>query len=321
MARQWRIQYPGAIYHVMSRGNGGQRIFISDQDRSIFLSLLELLAERYNIEIHAYVLMNNHYHLLIKTIDANLSRAMQWFGTTYTRWFNMVNIQSGHLFQGRYKSIIVQNDAYLLRLSCYIHRNPVRAGIIGRLADYPWSSYMYYAYKKIPPPWLHTESIFSQLTGNDRHRAYRTKTQHYADEDSSIWEDVKHGLIYGSQTFVTKIKDRYLSDNKKDELPQHNSMLREYDSEELLSRAAKMLKFDLSAASKAKKISSDEKDKRDLLIYLLWQRGRLSNSAIGAHFGLTYSSISRRVKIVNDSLSINSELSKKYDRLKSQIKV
>ena len=212
MARQWRIQYPSAIYHVMSRGNGGQSIFVSDQDRFTFLSLLELLTERFNIEIHAFVLMSNHYHLLVKTIEANLSKAMQWFGTTYTRRFNMANNHSGHLFQGRYKSIIVQNDAYLMLLSCYIHRNPLRAGIVERLADYPWSSYLYYAYKKDSPPWLHTESIFSQLKGNDQQRAYRTKTQNYADEDCSIWEDVKHGLIYGSQDFVTKIKNRFLGE-------------------------------------------------------------------------------------------------------------
>jgi len=322
MARQWRIQYPSAIYHVMSRGNGGQATFLSDQDRFIFLSLLESMVERFNIEIHAFVLMNNHYHLLIKTIDANLSKAMQWLGTTYTRRFNMVNHHNGHLFQGRFKSIIVQNDAYLMQLSCYIHRNPLRAGIVERLADYRWSSYLYYAYKKKPPSWLYTKSIFSQLTGNDRHRAYRTKTQNYADEDYSIWENVKHGLIYGSQDFVTKIKDRYLSDNKKGELPQYNSMLREYDPEALLSRAAKILNLDLASAHEAKKINADDKDNRDLLIYLLWQTGRLSNSAIGAYFGLTYSSISRRVKLVNHRLSADkSDLGKKYHALKSQIKV
>ena len=305
----------------MSRGNGGQSIFVSDQDRFTFLSLLELLTERFNIEIHAFVLMSNHYHLLVKTIEANLSKAMQWFGTTYTRRFNMANNHSGHLFQGRYKSIIVQNDAYLMLLSCYIHRNPLRAGIVERLADYPWSSYLYYAYKKDSPPWLHTESIFSQLKGNDQQRAYRTKTQNYADEDCSIWEDVKHGLIYGSQDFVTKIKNRFLGENIKTELPQHNSMLREYEPEALLRRAAKILNFDIASAHEAKKISSVDKDNRDLLIYLLWRVGHLSNRAIGEYFGLTHSSISRRVKMISDRLSIDSELGEKYHALKSIIKV
>ena len=154
MARQWRIEYPGALYHVMSRGNAGQEIFQTDHDRSLFLDLIGDLSERFNIEVYAYVLMSNHYHLLLKTVDANLSKAMQWFGTTYARKFNLGHHTNGHLFQGRFKSIIVENDAYLLRLSCYIHRNPVRAGIVDRMADYKWSSHSFYAYKKKPPGWL-----------------------------------------------------------------------------------------------------------------------------------------------------------------------
>jgi REP element-mobilizing transposase RayT len=109
MARQWRIEYPGTIYHVLSRGNAGQDIFHTDEDRRLFLALLDELVERFNIEAHAYVLMGNHYHLLLKTNEANLSRAMQWFGTSYTRKFNLKNCTGGHLFQGRFKSIIVEN--------------------------------------------------------------------------------------------------------------------------------------------------------------------------------------------------------------------
>lgn len=113
MARQLRIEFPGALYHVLSRGNNHQNIFHSDKDHRLFLSLLAEITDRYNIEIYAYVLMSNHYHLLIKTMDANLSRAMQWFGTSYTSKFNLRNNSKGHLFQGRFKSIIVENDSYL----------------------------------------------------------------------------------------------------------------------------------------------------------------------------------------------------------------
>ena len=141
MARQWRIEYPGALYHILSRGNGRRDIFLSDDDRVLFLELIQEFSERFGIEVYAYVLMGNHYHLLLKTPDTNLSKGMQWFGTAYTRKFNLQNNLSGHLFQGRFKSIIIENDAYLLRLSCYIHRNPVRAGIVDRLSDYKWSSY------------------------------------------------------------------------------------------------------------------------------------------------------------------------------------
>lgn len=321
MARQWRIEYPNAIYHVMSRGNGGQDIFLSDNDRTLFLSLLEELFERYNIQIHAYVLMGNHYHLLVKTVEPNLSMAMQWFGTTYTRKFNIANQTGGHLFQGRFKSIIVQNDAYLLRLSCYIHRNPLRAGIVERLADYSWSSYRYYAYKKEPPAWLTTDSILSQVSGEDCHKAYRIKTQNYADEQNRIWEDIKHGLIYGSQKFVDDIKERFLGDSKDAALPQYNSLLRAFEPEQLLGKASNYLGFDINGARKANKVTPEDKANRDMLIHLIWQAGRLSNKAIGEHFGLTYSSVSKCVKAVSDRLSSDRDFKGRYLDLKSQFKL
>jgi len=241
MARQWRIEFPGALYHVLSRGNGGQDIYLSDDDRHLFLSLLEVLSERFNIEGYAYVLMGNHYHLLIKTVDANLSRAMQWLGTNFTCKFNLNNHTVGHLFQGRYKSIIVENDAYLLRVSCYIHRNPLRATIVERLADYKWSSHRFYAYKKKPPAWLNTSAILNQLSGTDPHRAYRNKVQRYSEEENRFWEDVKHGLIYGSQDFVNDLKDKFLRDEKNVELPQHNSLFRDFDPELFLNNASNRL--------------------------------------------------------------------------------
>ena len=321
MARQWRIEYPDALYHVLSRGNGRQDIFLSDDDRHLFLSLLEELSERFNVEVYAYVLMSNHYHLLVKTIDANLSKAMQWFGTSYTRKFNLNNHTGGHLFQGRFKSIIVENDAYLLRLSCYIHRNPLRAGIVERLADYDWSSYRFYGYKKKPPDWLKTQTILDQVSGDDRHMAYRKKVQKYSDEQSSVWEDVKHGLIYGSQDFVSDLKVRFLEDKKDVELPQHNSLFREFDFDLLIDKASRYLGFNIEAARNAQKISAGEKDKRDLLIYLLWKTGRLSNREIGTFFGLTYSAVSRSAKAINDKIAAEQNLKEKYRELKSQIKV
>ena len=321
MARQWRIEFPGALYHILSRGNDRRDIFHSDDDRHLFLDLLGDLSERFNIEVYAYVLMGNHYHLLLKTVDANLSWSMQWFGTSFARKFNLNNHTSGHLFQGRFKSIIVENDAYLLRLSCYIHRNPVRAGIVDRLGDYPWSSYRFYAYKKKPPDWLKTDPILNQLSGEDRTKAYRIKVQQYSDEEGNLWEDVRHGLIYGGQDFVERIKTRFLGDQKDAELPQHNRLFRSFDSELLLNKAAKALDFDLEAARNSKKIGIGEKDKRDVLIHLLWKTGRMSNQEIGSCFRLTYSSISKIVSSVNDRIQNEKNLKAQFDVLNSQFKV
>ena len=320
MARQWRIEFPGALYHVLSRGNGRQDIFLSDDDRHLFLALLEGLSERFNIEVYAYLLMSNHYHLLLKTIDANLSKAMQWFGTSFTRKFNLNNHTSGHLFQGRFKSMIVENDAYLLRLSFYIHRNPLRAGLIERLAEYQWSSYRFYAYRKKPPAWLKTNTLLNQVSGADRHKIYRIKLQDYSEEEDGFGEDLKHGLIYGGQNFVADLKARFLENKQDAELPQHNSLFREFDPNLLLNKTSRILGFNIEAARNAKKISTGEKDNRDLLIYLLWKTGRLSNKEIGTYFGLTYSAISRCVKAINDRVSVEQKLRDKYQILKSQIK-
>jgi REP element-mobilizing transposase RayT len=307
---------------VLSRGNGGQEIFRSKDDRYQFLYLLEDLVERFNIEVHAYVLMGNHYHLLLKTNDANLSRAMQWFGTSYTCKFNLKNSTGGHLFQGRFKSIIVENDTSLLRLSCYIHRNPVRAGIVERLADYRWSSYHYYAYKsKKPPAWLTTKTILNQLSGKDHHKAYRIKAQQYSDEQSSIWEDVRHGFIYGSQDFVTDLKARFLVDKKDVELVQRNRLLHPVDSQLLLKRASKVLNFDLESARKAKKIAPNEKEKRDILIYFLWKTGGMSNKEIGSLFGVTYSTVSKVVSVFGGRVQAEKELRAQFKYLNSQFKV
>jgi putative transposase len=321
MARQWRIAYPGALYHVLSRGNGGQDVFHTDDDRTLFMGLLEELVQRFTIQIYAYVLMSNHYHLLLKTVEPNLSKAMQWFGTTFSRKFNLNNHINGHLFQGRFKSIIVENDAYLLRLSCYIHRNPLRAGIVERIADYPWSSYPYYGYKKKPPDWLNTGTILDYLPGDDPHMAYRKKMQEYAKESQSVWEDVKHGLIYGSQDFVKNLKGRFLENKKNIELPQHNSLFREFDPELFLNKAAEILGLDIEAARDAKKMRDNEKEKRDLLIYLLYKTGRFSNHEIGTLFGLTYSSVSRSVKAINDRMMVEERLKDQYKLLNSHFKV
>lgn len=321
MARQLRIEYKGAMYHVLSRGNGRQDIFYTKDDRKLFIDLLKEMAERYNVEVHAFVLMSNHYHLLLKTTEANLSRAMQWFGTIYTRRFNVKNRTCGHLFQGRFKSIIVENDAYFLRLSCYIHRNPLRAGIVDRLSDYRWSSYLYYAYGKKSPAWLTTKSILDQLSGDDQHKAYRIKVQNYSDEKGCVWEDVKHGLIFGSQDFVRDLKSRFSGDKKDEELPQQNVLLRADDPQLLLKNASDYLGFNLEAARRAKRISPDEKEKRDMLIHLLWKIGNLPYREIGILLGINYSTVSKITNSFKVRLQTEKELKAKMDIFNSLFKV
>ncbi len=189
------------------------------------------------------------------------------------------------------------------------------------MADYPWSSYPTYAYKKKHPEWLKTDVILKQYNVKDKRRAYRQKVQKYSDEKNRIWEDVCHGLIYGSQNFVDKIKSNYLSDQSLDELPQLRSMLKGTEPGMILNKAAGILGYSVESFKHSRRISETDKGNRDLLIYFLWETGLYTNREIGELFGLTYSSISRRVNIIKERILIKRPLNKNFQQLKSLIKV
>ena len=322
MARPLRIEYEGAYYHVLSRGNKQEAIFLDDNDRQTFLKTIARMSERFDVTIIAYVLMDNHYHLLIRTNRANLSKSMQWLGTTYTTIFNLRNFQVGHLFQGRFKSILVENEAYLLQLSYYIHRNPLRAGIVQRLIDYPWSSYPAYAYDQRCPVWLKTDLLLSQYGPENSGRiAYREKVQQYADETKSIWEEIKHGVSFGSQAFLDQIKKDYLSKEDQADIPALNNIVNDTDLNEVIKVASAILKIDIRRLKNSRRISKSDMINRDMLLYHMWQSGRFSNSEIGSQVGLTISSVSRRVGIFEAMLNNDKKLQMEYGKLKSIIKV
>ena len=321
MARPWRIEFEGALYHILSRGNQGQDIFISDADQHLFLDTLGEMAARYDIDIYAYVLMGNHYHLLLKTHHANLSKAMQWFGTAYTRRFNVGNNRSGHLFQGRFKSFIVQNDAYLTQLSCYIHRNPLRAGIVQRLADYRWSSYPVYAYRKKAPKWLETGLILSQYGTKDSHQSYRRKVQKYAGEEQSLFEDLRYGVFLGTTSFADALKERFIKTSPQPELPQQVKLAIAVGAEATLTKLAQAIDCRIDHFRESLRISKADKMNRDLMLYLLRLSGLYTNQQIGELFGLSYSSVSRRAALTRKRIREDVTLQKKAEQLSELIKV
>lgn len=321
MARPWRIEFEGALYHILSRGNQRQDIFLNDADRRLFLDTIGQMASRYDIDVYAYVLMGNHYHLLLKTHNANLSKAMQWFGTTYTRRFNIGHNTSGHLFQGRFKSFIVQNDAYLTRLSYYIHRNPLRAGIVQRLADYRWSSYPVYAYKKKSPKWLNTGLILSQFGIKDPHQAYRRKVQNYSGEERSLFEDLRYGLFLGTNSFANRLKKRFVKTTLQSDLPQQLKLVKDIDAEKTIEKLEQALNCHVDTFKKTLRISKTDTMNRDLVLYLLWNSGIFTNQQIGEVLGLSYSSVSRRAAMVRQSIQSDEILLKKVQQLSDLIKV
>ena len=295
---------------------------MDEKDRNSFLDAVGEMSERFDIDVFAYVLMDNHYHLLVRTRRANLKKAMQWFGTTYTQRFNRRHFRSGHLFQGRYKSIIIQNDAYLLQLSYYIHRNPLRAGIVKRLAGYRWSSYNVYAYGRKVPKWLSTELILSQFAGaQDSHRSYREKVQKYASEEKRILEDLRHGLILGSKQFVEKIRKRYTPAKTEISLPQQRRIANAFDPVSYLRKGEQIFKCNIEHFVQAKRLSGAEKEIRDILVYGIWRTGQLKNEQIGKLLGLSYSGVSHAVKSVRLNLAKRRKLQTKLDHLNSLFKL
>jgi REP element-mobilizing transposase RayT len=163
MPRPLRIEYENAYYHVMNRGRGRQDIFHSEQYFEMFLQTLEEAHQRFGIEVLSYCLMSNHYHLLLKTPEANLGRAMRHINGLYTQRYNRLRKTDGSLFRGRYKAVCVEADSYQLQLSRYIHRNPIEAGLVTSLESYPWSSYPNYTRKIKSPKWLYRKEIYGQL--------------------------------------------------------------------------------------------------------------------------------------------------------------
>jgi len=230
--------------------------------------------------------------------------------------------RSGHLFQGRYKNMLVQNLGYLLQLSYYIHRNPLRAGMVSRAADYKWSSYKAYAYGQGHPNWLNTNVILSQFANvKDQCRAYRKAMQKYSKEEQRTWEDLRHGIFVGTEKFVKKIKKQYLPDVPHAELPHQRRVAKNINLEKVLSKAAGILKCDIDYCRNSGRISKSSKLNRDLLIYIAWQLGVATNQQIGEKFGLTYSSVSQRAKVVRENLNKDKALATKYRHIKSLMRI
>lgn len=208
MARPLRLEFAGALYHITARGDQREEIYLDDEDRTRFLTLLGEVCQRFNWTTHAYCLMTNHYHLVIETPDANLSAGMRQLNGVYTQRFNRRHRRVGHVFQGRYHAVIVQKDAYLLELIRYVVLNPVRAHMVLEAGQWPWSSYRAMIGKARPPGWLETDWLLAQFA-SARTEAVRLYTKFVGEglSSTSPWEALKHQTILGDDEFVAKFRD------------------------------------------------------------------------------------------------------------------
>jgi putative transposase len=220
MARPLRLEFAGALYHVTSRGNRQEDIYEDDNDRSAFISVFADVTASHNWRCHAYCLMNNHYHLLIETPEANLSRGMRQLNGVYTQRFNRSHSRTGHVFQGRYKAILVEKENYLLELSRYIVLNPVRAGMARSAREWPWSSYRATAGQTQIPDFLVTERILSAF-GKRKSAAVKGYKMFVSEGKGhpSPWSSLRSQVYLGSELFVDKMQSLIDGDKELSEVP------------------------------------------------------------------------------------------------------
>ena len=217
MSRPVRIEFPDALYHVTARGDQREAIFDDDQDRRSFLSTLEQVVNRFNWVCHAWCLMDNHYHLLIQTPDGNLSNGMRQLNGVYTQASNRRHGRVGHLFQGRFKAILVDSEAYLLELTRYVVLNPVRAGMVNNPADWPWSSYRASAGIEPAAPWLAVDGLLAHFA-EQRGLAQKRYTQFVAEGVKAVspWLGLKGQVFLGDEQFVRRMQACMRADARDD---------------------------------------------------------------------------------------------------------
>ena len=280
MVRPLRLEYPGALYHVTSRGNRREQIYADDEDRGAFLDVLVSVVQRFGWECHAYCLMANHYHLLIETPQPNLSRGMRQLNGVYTQRFNQRHRSVGHVFQGRYKAVLVEKEAHLLEVCRYVVLNPVRAGMVSHPSQWRWSSYRATAGLRKPPMFLTTDWVLAQF-GHRRASAAKAYRQFVREGvgGESPWPVLRGGFPLGSEEFAAACLGILQDDTALEEMPAY---------ERFAARPALEVLFS--------GISPGDKDERNSRISQAFLKWGYRQREIGQHVGLSYVTVSRIVQ-------------------------
>jgi REP element-mobilizing transposase RayT len=280
MARPLRIEFPGAVYHVTSRGNARQAIFKEDEDRAGFLDALSTVVERFQWSCHAYCLMENHYHLLTETHNANLSKGMRELNGIYTQRFNQRHKRVGHVFQGRYKAVIVEKDHHLLSLCRYVVANPVRGGLVKRPEHWRWSSYRATIGLAKRRSFLTIDWVLSQFGGKRRVAIgkYRRFVREGIDKESP-WASLKGQIFLGTEEFIQGLIGLLDKKGSIKEVPKAQRYVARPPLREIFT-------------GKKGKEGIDE----DSVIYDAHVRYGYTMKEIADHLGLHYATISRSIR-------------------------
>lgn len=281
MARPLRIEYPGAVYHITSRGNEKRDVYEDDQDRERFLSILRHVEERYNWFCHAYCLMDNHYHLIVETPDGNLSLGMRQLNGVYTQAFNKRHNRVGHLFQGRYKAILIQKDSYLLEVCRYVVLNPIRAGMVEKPEDWKWSSYRATTGKEKAHSCLTVDWILGQFNTTRENAMLEYKQfVSFGIGGEAIWINVKGQSILGTDEFVDDLMDHIGEHKDIPDIPKSQRYLNRPPLEKIFYPDVLLL----------------ERAKRDKKIVEAVEEYGYKQREVADHLGLYFTSVSRIIK-------------------------
>jgi len=279
MARPLRLEYPGALYHVTSRGNARQNIVLDDRDRALFLDRLAHVIDRFGWRCHAYCLMDNHYHLVIETPQPNLSRGMRQLNGVFTQRINRRHGRVGHLFQGRFKAILVERESYLLELCRYVVLNPIRAGMVTHLERYHWSSYPATRGLVECPGWFSPDWVLRQF-GARRANAQRRYAEFVAEGRGlpSPWSAVRGQALLGSESFVETMRPLLEEKQTLKEIPRGQRLLHRPSLMQLFTNAVRA-----------------DKRLRDTIIRTAYVDYGYSMAMIANHADIHYSTVSKIV--------------------------
>jgi len=318
MARPLRLAFAGGVYHVTARGNERKPIVRNDADRARFVDTLAAMVEQYGVLCHAWVLMDNHYHLLLETPTPNLSRAVRHLNGVYTQSFNRRHGRVGHLFQGRFKAIVVEKESYLLELCRYVVLNPVRAGVVKTPGAYPWSSYRATAGLAAAPAWLTVAWLLEQFGGSRRtaQAQYRTFVAEGIRQPQTPWEQVVGQIYLGREAFIRRVQEA--SQRAADpEIPRSQRQPAWLSPEAVLQRVARSYGIAVADLVRPTRRPSEA---RQVALYGLRRWAGEGLNAIARRMGFSYSAVSRRVSAVAQRLVKDQRFRQRVERL-SDVKV
>ncbi|MBI5582789.1 MAG: transposase [Deltaproteobacteria bacterium] len=323
MSRPLRIQYPGAVYHVTCRGNERRDIFRDDSDRRAFLEILAESQAIYQVKLYAAVLMGNHFHLLLETPLGNLNEFMRRFNITYTGYFNRRHLRVGHLYQGRYKSILVEKETYLSELSRYIHLNPVRTQVLEKadvrvrwpyLLDYRWSTLP--GYLKLGDRWPGVDYglVLGEFKGDNpkgRH-AYGKRIREDLVGGIELKGKIVGGCVLGRPGYIQWVRERYLKELAEGEYSGYKTLKRYRSREQVLDSLAG------ETGLRLEEVKAVKGDQRRLVIELLYRVGGLKGAEIGSLFGIGASAVSQERKRLNTRMAEEEAVKNQFEALLSK---